>query len=80
MMKLSTNSGLDFEYMDMLRHIFENVETEVFVFFYNGGGAPVMSWSYFSVNFINSLKWPSRVTRRVRLGKAAKELRVLLLR
>ncbi|XP_028402357.1 ectopic P granules protein 5 homolog [Dendronephthya gigantea] len=29
MMKLSTNSALDFEYMDMLRHIFENVETEL---------------------------------------------------
>ena len=29
MMKLSTNSALDYEYMDMLKHIFENAETEV---------------------------------------------------
>ena len=29
MMKLSTNSALDYEYMDMLKHTFENRETQV---------------------------------------------------
>lgn len=29
MMKLSTNSALDYEYMDMLKHLFENTETQV---------------------------------------------------
>jgi hypothetical protein len=29
MMKLSTNSALDYEYMDMLKHIYENADTQV---------------------------------------------------
>ncbi|CAB3976712.1 Hypothetical predicted protein [Paramuricea clavata] len=29
MMKLSTNSALDYEYMDMLKHLYENTETQL---------------------------------------------------
>ena len=29
MMKLSTNSALDYEYLEMLEHIYKNTETQV---------------------------------------------------